>query len=141
VQALWRSGHRSGAIAIEVAGVERPAVRDALREQTQARMAALFEIAATRGHDAVFEAGAVPLGEVSVRMPLGALLRGMGTPATPPTAPARAPVDRSEARRKLRALAKSLHPDRHLHLDPVTRRGLEQRLAEATAAYHGLSAG
>jgi hypothetical protein len=137
VQALWRSGNRSGAVAMEVAGVERPAVRDALLCQARQRMAALLEIAEQRGHDAAFEARDVPSSEMSVRMPLGALLRGVQRPKQPPRPAAQ--LDRSDARRKLRALAKRLHPDRHSHLDPEARRSLERALAEATAAYHGLA--
>lgn len=141
VQALWRSPARSGAIATEVAGVERPLVRDALKAQARDRMAALLEIAQQRGHDAWFEAGEVPVAELNVRMPLGALLRG--TPQPPPYPQAARPPqtesERAEARRRLRQLAKRLHPDRHAHLDAEARKRLERALAEATAAYHGLA--
>jgi curved DNA-binding protein CbpA len=42
-----------------------------------------------------------------------------------------------DAKRRLRSLAKTLHPDRHPHLAPDARRALERELAEATARYHG----
>jgi len=140
VQALWRPDSRSGAVAMEVAGVDRAVVRHALRRQLLERMAALLEIAARSGHDASFEARGVPEAEISLRMPLGALLRAVQRHDAP--APPRPQAqDSSEARRQLRALAKQLHPDRHTHLEPAARRRLERALAEATAAYHGLAKG
>ncbi|MFT3922739.1 MAG: J domain-containing protein [Myxococcales bacterium] len=141
VQALWRPDMRSGSVAMEVAGVDRAVVRAALRRQMLERMAALLEIAARNGHDGSFEAGNVPEGEVSLRMPLGALLRAVQRQEGPAPAVRSPSADRSEARRQLRALAKELHPDRHAHLDPAARRSLERALAEATAAYHGLARG
>ncbi len=141
VRALWRPDARSGSLAVEIAGVERSVVRQALRAQMLERMAALLEIAERHGHDARFEAQDVPVSEVSLRMPLGALLRGIqGRAALPKERPVQS-EDRSEARKRLRALAKELHPDRHAHLSPEVRRSLEQALAEATAAYHGLARG
>lgn len=137
VDALWRSGSRSGALAMEVAGVARPVVRDVLRAQTEERMSALLELALDRGHDAWLEPCDVPVAEMSVRMPLGALLRkipGSGTaPKAPPT------TSREDARRKLRELARRLHPDLNAHLDVETRRALELDLARATAQYHGFA--
>lgn len=141
VRALWRPDVRSGSLATEIAGVERSVVRNALRRQILERMAALLEIAERAGHDASFEAQEVPASEISLRMPLGALLRGVQRHGPLPT-PSHSPTeDRSEARRRLRALAKELHPDRHAHLAPEARRSLEQALAEATADYHGLARG
>jgi hypothetical protein len=140
VEALWRSPARSGAIAIEVAGIGRSLVRDALKTQATARMRSLLEIAEQRGHDACFEPGDVPAAEMSVRMPLGSLLRAAGQ--VPPTPAATATPDadpRSAARRKLRELARRLHPDRNGHLDPAARRRLEREMADATAAYHGFA--
>lgn len=138
VEALWRSSARSGAIAIEVAGIGRPLVRDALKTQATARMRSLLEIAEQRGHDARFEPGDVPAAEMSVRMPLGSLLR-----AATQTGQARAPQPdadpRGAARRKLRELARALHPDRNGHLDPATQQRMARELAEATAAYHGFA--
>jgi hypothetical protein len=146
VEALWRGGNRSGAIAIEIAGVARPLVRDALKAQATARMRALLEIAETRGHDAHFEPGDVPAAELSVRLPLGSLLRAAGahgreqaaSSETPPAIKER-PINRDEARRKLRELARELHPDKHGHLAPALRRKLEAQMAAATAAYHGFA--
>jgi len=136
VEALWRSSARSGAIAIEVAGVGRPLVRDALKTQASARMQALLVIAETRGHDAHFEPCDVPAAEMSVRMPLGSLLRAAhAAPAQKPQN--QPPAGRDGARRKLRELALRLHPDRHTHLDPTAQKRLERQLAEATAVYHG----
>lgn len=137
VEALWRGGCRSGALAVEIAGVARPLVRDALKAQATARMAALLEIAATRGHDAHFEPGDVPAAELSVRLPLGSLLRAAGREPRVPASIASRPESRDEARRRLRALARALHPDKHVHLDAATRRRMEAQMAEATAAYHG----
>ncbi len=140
VEALWRGGCRSGALAVEIAGVARPLVRDALKAQATARMAALLEIAETRGHDACFEPGDVPAAELSVRLPLGSLLRAAGRePRSPEDVSAKRPESREEARRRLRALARTLHPDKHVHLDAATRRLLEVQMAEATAAYHGFA--
>jgi hypothetical protein len=71
-------------------------------------------------------------------MPLGALLRqvpGVHTPA----AHRPEPRDRSEERKRLRELAKRLHPDRNAHLPAETRRALENDLARATAQYHGFA--
>lgn len=135
IDQLWRTGARSGAIAMDVAFVPRQLVREALRQQTCERLEALLEIAASRGHDACLEPRAVPHAEVSVRMPLGAVLRGA------PSAIRRAPEQpsREEARRQLRSLAKRLHPDRNAHLDPETQKALERDLARATAAYHGFA--
>jgi hypothetical protein len=159
VRALNRPGQRCGAVAMEIAGIERAVVRGALRRQIQERMAALLELSAERGHDACFEPGPVPLSEMSVRMPLGALLRSVaGAPreaagggpagAREPTAqkfgppgPASGQDVAAEARRRLRALARQLHPDLNAHLPPERRRRLERALAEATAAYHGLARG
>jgi hypothetical protein len=136
VEALWRSSSRSGAIAIEVAGVGRPLVRDALKTQATARMQALLTIAETRGYDAHFEPKDVPAAEMSVRLPLGSLLRASQSlaPQKPQNGPAQG---RDEARRKLRELALRLHPDRHAHLEPAAQKRLEREMAEATAAYHG----
>jgi hypothetical protein len=141
VRALWRPDVRSGSLATEIAGVERSVVRNALRRQILDRMAALLDIADSNGHDASFEAQEVPASEISLRRPLGALLRGVQRQGIM-AAPVRPPIeDRSEARRRLRALAKELHPDRHAHLAPEARRSLERALAEATADYHGLARG
>lgn len=136
VEALWRSSSRSGAIAIEVAGVGRPLVRDALKTQATARMQALLSIAETRGHDAHFEPCDVPAAEFSVRMPLGSLLRAAQTlsPQKTQNVPS---GSRAEARRRLRELALRLHPDRHSHLEPAAQKRLEREMADATAAYHG----
>jgi hypothetical protein len=136
VEALWRSSSRSGAIAIEVAGVGRPLVRDALKTQATARMQALLAIAETRGHDAHFEPCDVPAAELSVRMPLGSLLRAAQSNPGENLQKQQSP-SRDEARRKLRELALRLHPDRHAHLAPAAQKLLEREMAEATAAYHG----
>lgn len=136
VEALWRSSARSGAIAVEIAGVGRPLVRDALKAQATERMRCLMQIAESRGHDARFEAGDVPPTEMSVRMPLGSLLRA--AQLAPSDAPS-PPISREAARRRLRELARTLHPDRHGHLDPAARQRLERAMAEATAAYHGFA--
>lgn len=138
VDSLWQKPSRSGVIAMELAGVTRPAVRDALREQACQRLASLLEIAATRGHDACFEARAVPMTEMSVRLPLGALLRKVPGMEPEPPVPAAVP-DRAQARRRLRELAKRLHPDRNRHLAPEERAARAQDLARATAAYHGFA--
>jgi hypothetical protein len=139
VDALWSSATRSGSLAMQLGGVPRAAVRDALKQQTCERMTALLELAMERGHDAWFEPRTVAVAEMSVRMPLGALLRQVPQgqrPDRPAAPPAR---DRSEERRRLRELAKRLHPDRNSHLDPETRRALEHDLARATAQYHGFA--
>jgi hypothetical protein len=138
VEALWRSSARSGAIAMEIAGVGRALVRDALKAQAAARMQALFSIAETRGHDARFEAGDVPAAEMSVRMPLGSLLRAVHDNQAA-TAAQGLGAERDQARRKLRELARELHPDRHGHLDAAARQRLEREMAAATAAYHGFA--
>jgi hypothetical protein len=137
VEALWRTPSRSGAIAMELAGVARPAVRDALKTQASQRMAALLRISLERGHDACFEACEVPVTEVSVRMPLGALLRQVPEHEQTQVPALRCETQAPEARRKLRELAKRMHPDLHPHLDPEQRRALERDFARATAAYHG----
>lgn len=141
VRALFRSDSgRCGTLASEIAGVERQVVRAALRRQAEERMAALLQLAQSAGHDAWFEAREIPACEVSVRMPLGALLRRVQEGAAKPApTPHSQMEDPAEARRKLRALAKRLHPDRHGHLDPIARRKLETELAQATAVYHGLA--
>lgn len=147
VEALWRSPARSGAIAMQVAGIGRPRVRDALKAQAASRLRSLLEIAETRGHDALFEPGDVPATEMSVRLPLGSLLRaaqlensgGQGRASWPSPVAGTVPDPREAARRRLRALARTLHPDRNGHLDPATRRALEREMAAATAAYHGFA--
>jgi hypothetical protein len=147
VDALWRSPARSGAIAMQVAGIGRPRVRDALKAQAASRLRCLLEIAEGRGHDARFEPGDVPATEMSVRLPLGSLLRAAqlesgvprGAAAWSGAANAIAPDPRDAARRRLRALARSLHPDRNGHLDPATRLQREREMAAATAAYHGFA--
>jgi hypothetical protein len=103
---------------MQLAGVARPVVRDALKQQTVGRMTALLELAMERGHDAWFEPRTVPVADMSVRMPLGALLRQ----APAPKAAASAPRDRTAERTRLRELAKRLHPDLNSHLDADTRR-------------------
>jgi hypothetical protein len=143
VEALWRSPARSGAIAMQVAGIGRPRVRDALKTQAASRLRCLLQIAESRGHDAGFEPGDVPATEMSVRLPLGSLLRAAqleGASARWPAAPLEASSDpREAARRRLRALARTLHPDRNGHLEPAARRQLEREMAAATAAYHGFA--
>ena len=136
VEALWRSGSRSGAVAMEIAGVGRSLVRDALRNQVTARMQALLALAEARGHDASFEAQDVPAAEMSVRMPLGALLRRIHAGHAATTVPGEV-TERDEARRKLRELARALHPDKHGHLDAAAQQRLDREMAAATAAYHG----
>ena len=123
-----RDGARSGALAIALGGVAPAEVREALRTQLVARIAALVQIAASEGYDAWLECVAVPQSEQSVCMPLGSLLR-RGEPA----------VSRDEARKRLRALAKQLHPDRHGGLDAAAQQRLASQLAAATATYHGFS--
>jgi hypothetical protein len=138
VDALYSAGVRSGSLAMEVAGVDRAVVRDALRRQSYERMAALLELALTRGHDAWLEEGDVPGHEVSVRMPLGALFRhAPGAPRARQPAPQSA--DREQARRRLRELARRLHPDLNGHLDAEQRRALEADLSRETARYHGFA--
>lgn len=137
VEALWRGGARAGALAIELGGAQRAVVRDALKAQVCARMQALLAIAETRGHDARFEPCPVPDAEQSVRMPLGSLLRGMQASAV--EAAPTSGEERDRARRKLRELARELHPDRHGHLDLAARQRLEREMAAATAAYHGFA--
>ena len=140
VRALWRHDARSGSLATEIAGVERSVVRHAVRRPMLDGLVPFLYWAERNGHDATFEAQDVPAAEISLRMPLGALLRGVQRPAQVPTSlPFTPQMDRSEARRKLRMLAKELHPDRNAHLAPEARRSLEQALAQATAAYHGLA--
>ncbi len=138
VDSLWQKPTRSGAIAMELAGVSRPAVRDALREQACSRLANLLEIAVKRGHDACFESGPVPMTEMSVRLPLGALLRKVPGAELEPSVQSLLP-DRAQARRRLRELAKRLHPDRNRHLAPEERAARAADLARATAAYHGFA--
>jgi hypothetical protein len=139
VDALWRGGARAGALAVELAGVERAAVRDALKAQAAARLQALLVIAESRGHDAGFEPGPIPASETSVRMPLGSLLRGAHASSAAPAPELAHGPTRVDARRKLRELARSLHPDRHAHLDAAERQRLERQMAAATAAYHGFA--
>jgi hypothetical protein len=143
VEALFCSPSRSGAIAVEIAGVARPLVRDALKAQATARMRALLAIAETRGHDACFEPRDVPATEMSVRLPLGSLLRAAGrSSGTEPPAQVDAGTpapDREQARRQLREIARRLHPDKHAHLDAAARKLLEVEMAAATAAYHGFA--
>ena len=139
VEALFQTRCRSGVLAIEVAGLARAVVRDALKEQARGRMRALLAIADERGHDALFEACPVPDGEVGVRMPLGALFRHAEQGQPPPRLRREPVLSREQARRKLRQVAFDLHPDRHRDLGPEARRQLERDLAAATAAYHGLA--
>jgi len=140
VSELWQKPTRSGAVAMELAGVARNLVRDALREQACLRMAALLEIAGSRGHDACFEPCSVPMTEMSVRLPLGALLRKVpGHDPSAHTHPTPVAIDPSLARRRLRELAKRLHPDRNRHLPPEERAARAADLARATAAYHGFA--
>ena len=136
VAALHETGTRSGALAIAMGGVAPARVRETLREQLVARVAALVHIAALEGYDAWVEPGAVPDAEQSVCMPLGSLLRRAEAAKAPD---ARPPISRDEARRQLRALAKQLHPDRHVGLDAAALQQLASQLAAATAAYHGFS--
>jgi hypothetical protein len=136
VEALWRSGARAGALAIELGGANRALVRDALKAQVCARMQALLAIAEARGHDARFEQCSVPAAEQSVRMPLGSLLRGLQAGGAETVSSG---AERDQARRRLRELARELHPDRHGHLDLAARQRLEREMAAATAAYHGFA--
>jgi hypothetical protein len=136
VEALWRSGARAGALAIELGGANRALVRDALKAQVCARMQALLAIAEARGHDARFEPCSVPAAEQSVRMPLGSLLRGLQAGGAETVSSG---AERDQARRRLRELARELHPDRHGHLDLAARQRLEREMAAATAAYHGFA--
>ena len=132
IEALYAATVRSGVLATEIAGVIPQHVRDALCAQLVGRLAALLTLARTEGHDARLEPGAVPPNELCVRMPVGSLLRRAAEADDPG-------LGREAARRKLRATAKLLHPDRHGDLDPELRRQLADRLARATAAYHGFS--
>jgi hypothetical protein len=120
---LPRSSQRSGQLAHAIAGVSAGAVHDALQEQLLQRYLALLDLAETHGHDAQLEAGPVPEHERSARLPLGTLKRRA------------LQRDRERARKALRALAKTRHPDHAC--DPALREALTRELAEATAAYHG----
>ncbi len=130
---LQRGASRCGAVASELAGIERARIVEALRLQVVARFTALLEIAARDGFDAVLERRPIPADEVCVHMPLGSLLRRAAR-----LAPA-ATHARDRARSRLRALAHGLHPDLHSELDPAARLQLTRELARATADYHGLS--
>lgn len=150
VAALADARVRSGRLATCIGGVAPERVRETLGAQLVARVGALLQVAASDGYDARLEPGLVPDGEQSVCMPLGSLLRRAGHADEVATASASAGAGRrddvsaaagsdtrDEARRRLRALAKQLHPDRHGDLDPAVQHELARQLAEATAAYHG----
>jgi hypothetical protein len=127
---------RSGSVAGRLCPQAAPALRDVLREQQLARLEALLELSETRGHDARLEACSTAMVDAIVRMPLGSLLRALGRFPGEVCPESTAP-DSLDAKRRLRTLAKALHPDRHRHLPPDARRAMEQELAEATARYHG----
>jgi hypothetical protein len=132
--ALRGGMERSGAVATHVLGLGTPVIRDALRSQQLARLAALLELAEAQGHDAGVEPGAVAASDCCVRLPLGFMLRALGRQEA---CIGPAPASPENARKRLRALARALHPDRHANLTPEARRELELALARATAAYHG----
>ncbi|MFM2416271.1 MAG: hypothetical protein RL385_994 [Pseudomonadota bacterium] len=146
---LGDAAARSGSVVGQLCPQVLPALRDVLREQQTDRLEALLELAASRGHDARLEPCALAVEDAIVRIPLGSLLRALGrfpgdSSAESTTYPSsRAAVGHEvtpgppDAKRRLRSLAKTLHPDRHLHLPPDARRALERELAEATARYHG----
>ena len=128
VQALGQTRARAGDLAVKM-GVPHVRLRDVLRTQLTARVAALLALSDEDGFDAWFEPRPVPDGEFSVRMPLGSLLRHAARPK----------VDRTRERQKLRALAKALHPDLHGHLGSDVQARLAEQLSRATAAYHGFT--
>ncbi|MDB4975651.1 MAG: hypothetical protein JWN48_3992 [Myxococcaceae bacterium] len=145
IEALLGGAARSGEVATSLAGVPTFVVREALKRQVIERFRALLELSESAGYDAQLEPRAVPPSERSVRMPLGCLLRHVQRAARPsvaleesPTRPTAPGTD--QARRALRSLARALHPDLHPHLDAEARARLSQRLASATAAYHGFAA-
>ncbi len=127
LRALPHSALRSGGLAHRLAGVSDAALHDALQEQLLMRYLAVISLAESHGYDAQLEPGPVPVSECSARLPLGTLRRR--------AAQRLGPSAREQARRALRALAKTRHPD-HAG-DPELRAALTRELAEATAAYHG----
>lgn len=156
MSALYESDARCGHVAQQLACVPEALVRDTLKLQLAGRYAALMQLADLYGHDALLEAGPVPPRALSIRLPLGSLLRAVERlDARPPSCSASAASKddlgasvaregtahfdsaRERARKKLRALAKALHPDLHAGLDDESRERLTAELARATAEYHG----
>lgn len=132
IEALYAATVRAGTLAMELGGVPPHEVRDALCAQLVGRLAALLTLARSEGHDGRLEPRPVPPNERCVRMPVGSLLRRAAHAHDDA-------LGRDAARRKLRAAAKLLHPDRHGDLDPEQRQRLTDQLAQATAAYHGFT--
>ncbi|MDB4988778.1 MAG: hypothetical protein JWN04_3956 [Myxococcaceae bacterium] len=140
VAALYDAELRCGELATRLAGVPSSVVREALRRQVSARFIVLLELSESAGYDAQLEACPIPNAERSLRMPLGSLQRhGEQTRGSGETARLPASTGDHQARRALRTLARALHPDLHPHLDIEARARLSERLARATAAYHGFS--
>lgn len=157
MEALGRSDRRAGDLALDVAGASPMAVHHALRAQARRRLEVMGERARRGGSCVSFRTRRVAAGEIATRLSLGDLpaptprRRPVSPaprsarerrPSSPGTrvAPAPAPTrgDPPIGRRELRRLAFELHPDRNLHLDAPSRERLARRLAELTAAYHGL---
>ena len=130
LQGLGQTCGRAGDLALEM-GVPHLRLRDVLRTQLIARVAALLALGEADGYDACFEPRPVPESEFSVRMPLGSLMRHAARPKE----------GRALERQKLRALAKALHPDLHMQLSSDVQTRLSEQLSRATAAYHGFEPG
>lgn len=146
IEALHQSGERAGSVAQDLGGVTSALLSDALKQQIAQRFVALLEVAASAGYDAQLEARAVPDRERSVRIPLGSLQRRVARLATQRGLSGEREVEarpwarepkEDDARRALRSLARTLHPDLNAHLDDETRQRLSGELARATALYHG----
>ena len=144
IEQLARSERRAGRLAIETAGISESALRTALAVQARERLRKILARAETHGLDAWLVPRDVPPSEQAVSLCARDLLGERAEVQASPRplleevqANPRPPLA-SRDKRALRRLALALHPDRNAHLSPEARARLAARLAEATAAYHGL---
>lgn len=153
LEAMARSELPAGQLATQVGGVPAHRVRATLEAQLRDRLRALLRRSLTHGTEAWLSSRPVPPSEGATSLTVLEALpvtvqsvenaRRAGRRLEPGPGPAgmrpRTGHGPRPTRADLRRLALTLHPDRHPHLGAEARAKLERRLAEATAAFHGLS--
>lgn len=142
LEAMATSDRLAGELAVEVARASPDAVRAALARQARDAVSTLLHRAQLGARATWLDPRPIEPRRADPALPWVTVVRGTPRAArlrSPASRSAPPPPSRDAARRELRRLARTLHPDLHAHLPPSERDALAARLARATAAYHATS--